>query len=328
MESVSQERRLAPVILFVYNRPWHTTNTLNALAEDLLAHESELYIFCDGHKNDSDKEENEKIIKVRNIVHSRKWCKQNFIIEHEQNKGLAESIIGGVSSILKAHEKVIVLEDDVIVSSYFLSFMNKALDFYENYKSVYSISGYNMPNSRLNIPNDYPFDVYVCLRNFSWGWGTWKDRWKNVNWDNKTIQELLSYTEIKKAFQRGGDDLVPMLQNQLKGEIDSWSVRFSFAHFTNHSVSIVPCKSYCNNIGMDGSGTHCSMDLNPPLNDLSQAKCEPKFLEVLYEDKRIINSVYSVFYCRKRSIIKKIINRISRIFTGRNQFIIKGKIYC
>lgn len=317
---------LAPIVLFVYNRPSHTEQTLNALHENDLAMQSTLYIYCDGQKGNASIETLDNIKKVRQIVKEKQWCKEVFIIESQQNKGLAYSIQNGVSEIVKKQGKVIVLEDDLITSPSFLSYMNKALSYYEDRKSVFSISGHNLPPSLMQIPKDYAYDVYVSLRNDSWGWATWEDRWEKVDWKVTHYPAMLKSKQLQQAFNRGGEDVFEMLEMQQNGKLNIWSIQFTMAHFVNHAVSIVPTISYVDNVGLDGSGENCGMDLTLRNNSLSVNE-NIRFLDILYEDKRIINAFYSANCRKKRPLWKKAINRLCRLIGKKNVFVIKKRIY-
>lgn len=319
--------KLAPIILFTYNRPYHTEQTLFALSKNLLASDSILYIFSDGPKPEDPEVQKKKIAEVRKIIRKYKWCKEVIIYESDTNKGLANSIIEGVSDIITRHDQVIVLEDDLITSVYFLQFMNQALGYYENYKSVFSISADRPAYKNLIVPEDYQYDVFVALRPFSYGWATWKDRWEKIDWSTDFIPEFIACPEQVKAFNRGGDDLSKMLLSQFDGKIDSWAIRFVFAHFKNHAISILPCVSYIENIGNDGSGTHTGRYQVNAGNHFQSVPEYPRFLDVLYEDRRIINSFYSSFYPHKRPLWKKTVNRLCRLFGKRNIFLIKKKVY-
>lgn len=318
---------LAPIILFCYNRPWHVEQTLEALSRNELANQSTLYIYCDGPKTDASDEQHQKIAEVRQVVRKRQWCKEVHIVEAEKNKGLANSVISGVTEVIDRYHKVIVLEDDLITSSYFLTYMNHSLDFYEDYESVFSIGGYNFHQTKMPIPDDYPFDNYVCLRSCSWGWGTWSNRWSKVNWTMEKLDLCKINSNIMHALSRLGDDFIPMMQMQQDGLIDSWSVRFGFEHFVHHAVAMIPCISYVRNIGIDGSGTHCGNDSDPYHVDLSLSKRSPILLDILYEDSRIINAFYSCYSSIKRPLWQKAVNFIARKLGKKPPFVIKKKVY-
>ena len=168
---------LAPIILFVYNRPEHTKKTVEALKSNLFASESLLFIFSDGYKNQNDKRAVEDVRKYISTISGFKEIKINL---KDNNLGLANSVISGVTEVINKYDKAIVLEDDIITSKYFLKFMNEALDFYEEDKRIYSISGYNFP---IKIPESYQHKIYISPRPSSWGWATWKDRWEKVDWN-------------------------------------------------------------------------------------------------------------------------------------------------
>lgn len=318
---------LAPIIVFCYNRPWHVEQTLKALSRNELADQSTLYIYCDGPKPDATDEQRQKIADVRQVVRKRQWCKEVHVVEAEKNKGLANSIIGGVTEVINKHGRVIVLEDDLVSSPFFLKYMNMSLDFYQEYSSVFSISGYNFPPSKLEIPIDYLFDNYVSLRICSWGWATWIDRWNKVDWSMEDYNICKRNSNVLRALNRLGDDFVPMLQMQKNGIIDSWAVRFGLAHFKYHAVAIWPCKSYVTNIGFDGTGTHSGTIANMYKNDLTQSIANPRLLDIIYEDDRIINAFYN-YYCQaKRPLWQKMINFMARQLGLNPPYVLKKRVY-
>ena len=130
---------LSPILLFTYNRPLHTEKTLEALRGNYLSSESELYVFSDGYKSESDKGD---VMRVREIIRSIDGFKKVHIHEQPRNVGLAGNIIEGVTKIVNEFGKVIVLEDDLVTSPYFLTFMNEGLERYENEERVGHIQGF------------------------------------------------------------------------------------------------------------------------------------------------------------------------------------------
>lgn len=318
---------LAPIIVFCYNRPDHLEQTLDALSRNDLADQSTLYIYCDGPKEGASDEMRQKIAEVRQVARKRQWCKEVHIVEAEKNKGLANSIIGGVTDVINKHGKVFVLEDDLVSSPHMLKFVNKALDFYEDYAGVFSISVNRPPLSKMQIPEDYPYDVFACLRSYSTGWGTWKDRWNKVDWSMDAFDRCKKNPDMLRALCRLGDDFPPMMQMQEDGKIDSWAVRFGFAHFMHHAVAILPCRSYVTNIGFDGTGTHSGTVAYTYENDLSESVSNPRMLDMVYEDDRIINAFYSSYYPKSRPLWQKAINYIARKLGKKAPFVIKKKVY-
>lgn len=319
----------SPIILFVYNRPFHTQKTVEALQKNDLAKDSILYIFSDGPKEDANKEQITKIDEVRKYIHQITGFKNVIIEESPINKGLANSIIYGVTKVINEKGRIIVLEDDLITSKYFLRYMNNMLSVYEKDSSVFSISADRPIMGLFEIPNDYKYDVFVSYRPYSCGWGTWINRWKKVDWTMEYFEGFIKDSNRVKAFNRGGADLTSMLVAQNEKRIDSWAIRFAYSHFKNHCIALLPCISYINNIGFDGTGSHSQNRGSQFYNDVNVAKKNLLLLDELYEDSRIINSFYNYFYqftvapTYRKPIMSKIINKIMRQIIGHN--IIKYK---
>lgn len=244
---------LAPIAIFTFNRLEHTQKTIEALLKNKFVDNSDIYIFSDGPRN---KEEKEKVDEVRKYLRSISSFKNINIIESEKNLGLANSIIKGVSEIIGKHDKIIVLEDDLVVAPYFLEYMNEALNKYELRDDIWSISGYS-PN--INIPNSYRDDVFLIRRGSSWGWATWKDRWELNDWDIRDYKNFIKNREKKYDFNSAGNDLTPMLNDQIEKRINSWAIRWVYNQYKEDKWTVYPVKSLVKNIGNDLSGTHSSV---------------------------------------------------------------------
>lgn len=249
----------APIAVFAYNRAEHVKMTLEALAKNDLAVDSDLFIFCDGAKNGASPEAIAKVEKTREVIDAfAKEHKDAFksidVVKKEANAGLAASIIAGATELLEKFGRIIVLEDDLITAKDFLSYMNEALDYYEKNEKVWSISGYTFP---LKSFEKYPHDVYASPRGCSWGWGTWKDRFMKVDWKVSDYQEFIKDAKAVKHFNEGGVDMANMLASQMAGKINSWAIRWCYAESRNHMFTIYPKESRIRNAGVDGSGTHC-----------------------------------------------------------------------
>jgi len=243
---------LAPIVLFVYNRPWHVQQTVASLRQCTLAEESHLYIFSDGPKNQSD---TAKVAEVRKYIQRIEGFAKVEIREQSENRGLASSVIEGVSSVIQVHKKAIVLEDDLIFTPNFLAFMNDALSFYQQHPNIFSISGYVYP---ITIPPTFKEDILLLPRASSWGWATWLDRWEKADWQLLDYDQFIESKSSQKEFTAGGEDLLFMLIKQKKGLIDSWAIRWAYSHFKHQAFGLFPVKSKVQNIGNDNSGTHSS----------------------------------------------------------------------
>lgn len=242
---------LAPIAVFAYNRPDHLKKTLHALVQDPLASLSEIYIFSDGAKPGCSPEELKKIHNVRSIAGETHGFLKKTIKESTSNLGLANSIIRGVTEVIQQYGKIIVLEDDLVVKSGFLKFMNESLDSWKADAKVFSIAGYTPPFRYQPTPK-----TYLCHRFNSWGWGTWIDRWQSADWTVSSYPRFRCSFVQRLQFGQGGLDMPLMLDDQMSGKINSWAIRFAFSQFQNHAVTVFPTESFIQNIGFDDSGTH------------------------------------------------------------------------
>jgi len=253
---------LAPICLFVYNRPKETELTLNALKANYLAKESELFVFCDGPKNIQDKE---KVEKVRELIYELNGFKKVEIKKKEKNIGLANSIINGVTEIINKFGKIIVLEDDLVTSPNFLDFMNQSLSFYRNFEKIKSVNGYSLSLKIAKKINNS--DVYFQYRLFPWGWGTWRNEWdKELFYDEKIYLDILNKKQYLKNYL--GNDIPRMLKGFIEGKNNSWYVRFVIQHLIEKKLSVFPFLSKVKNIGFWDEGTHCSNSINSYVHEI------------------------------------------------------------
>ena len=245
--------KLSQIILFAYKRPHELNKVIEALEKNYLATESELYIFVDGPRK---KEDKLKVEAVRKLCDEITGFKKVTRIYHEINQGCANSIINGISSVLKNHESAIIIEDDIVTSANFLDYSNQCLNFYRENKTVFSISGFSLP---FVPPKDYPYDVFSFTRSCSWGWSTWADRWFAVDWNVADFDNFMKDSKAQKEFCFGGSDLVKMLNDYVKGSIDAWDIRFSYSQFKQNGYTIYPVISKVENIGFDTDATHTNV---------------------------------------------------------------------
>jgi hypothetical protein len=240
----------APVCLFTYNRLRETKRTIAALQKNRLASESKLIVFSDGPKSPEMLPELEEI---REYLRSVDGFQSVEIYSSSSNKGLATSIIEGVTKVVNMYGKVIVLEDDLVTTRNFLIYMNQALDTYEKEEKIISISGYGL---KIKKPVGYEGDVYLSQRASSWGWGTWSDRWNSLDWDIVDWSTFKHDKDAIDAFNRNGSDMFQMLKSVVEGKGKSWAIKFCYNQFRMGKYSITPFNSLVENIGFSSQGTN------------------------------------------------------------------------
>jgi hypothetical protein len=239
----------APIALFVYNRLDHTRRTVDSLKQNLLAQESDLIIFSDAHKLGT---QSYKVAEVREYIHQISGFKSVTVVERDVNFGLAKSIIDGVTKIVNEHGRLIVLEDDMVTSPYFLTYMNEALDKYADDDRVISIHGWVWPVNE-TLPEAFFLPGADC-----WGWATWQRGWKLFNPNGQYLLDELRTRKLISDFDyNGAYAYSKMLEGQIVGTNDSWAVRWYASAFLAEKLTLYPGRSLVRNIGNDNSGTHC-----------------------------------------------------------------------
>lgn len=273
----------APIVAFVYNRLDHVKALFESLGACELASVSDLFIFSDGSKSESGVPKIEAVRKYIHSVEVKRRFKSVTIIEAEKNKGLARSVISGVTQVIQKYGKAIVIEDDNVVSKQLLRFMNACLDRYESDSSVWSISGYTFKDDIIN-PEE---DVFFSGRPNSYLWGTWKDRWEKIDWNVDDYRAFRFGFLRRHQFNRFGNDASGMLDDQMCGNIDSWAIRFHYACFCNDGYVVMPNKTFSVNLGNDGSGTHVKT-FGQKDSRVMDGKIKNYRLPDPYKDKRVV----------------------------------------
>lgn len=239
----------APILLFVYNRLFHTQRLIESLRGNIEASKSDLFIYADAPANG---ERNQSVQDVRNYIHSLNGFRQINIIERTQHFGLANNVIDAVSSVLTYFDRVIVLEDDLIVSPYFLQFMNDALETYKNEPKVGHIQACEYTQNP-KLP-----ETFLIKFPGSWGWGTWSRAWKYFNPNGAELLKKIQDRHLSYAFDFNGSyKYTRMLRRQIEGKNDSWAIRWNASLFLSDILSLNAGRSLVQNKGFDGTGTNC-----------------------------------------------------------------------
>lgn len=293
----------APIAFFAYKRLWHTQQAIASLQNNSLAKVSDLYIYSDGPK---DLESATEVAALRAWLPSIEGFKKVEIIEHPHNLGLARSIISGVSECLERFGKVIVVEDDLIVAPHFLSYMNEALELYQEDELVVSIHGYALPIKE-PLPPTYFLKGTDC-----WGWATWKRAWEVFEKDGaKLLAKLKEQGRLKEFDYNGTQKFSQMLEDQIAGKNNSWAIRWHASAFLHDMLTLFPAKSLVCNIGFDGSGEHCgSHDLLK--TDLSYEPIDLQRIPIKANDHAFAAHV-RFFKALREPLYKKILRRTKKL---------------
>lgn len=275
---------LAPIVLFAFNRLKPLMACVNSLLLNAEAAESDLIVFVDGPRA-SKEGEAEKVVAVRKFVSGIKGFKSIETHFSDTNRGLGISLISGITEVMNRYGRAIIVEDDLNCSSNFLSFLNQGLDYYQNMKRVFSISGETL---KVKAPSDYFYDIYFAPRAGCWGWATWKDRWDTVDW---TLSDWDSVVRNRFRFNRwGGSDCYGMLKGWHEGKNKSWAIRFTYSQFLQGATSVFPIISKVSNEGFGDDGTNCKpirFNRFAMVGDKTGNKVF-KFCDDVKEDSRIV----------------------------------------
>ncbi|WP_286007814.1 glycosyltransferase [Barnesiella viscericola] len=261
--SLCNKMGLSPVVIFAFNRPQALHRLIESLKLNALYQESEIFVYVDGPRSQEEQDHVNAVIDIAKEITSN-------VIASPVNKGLGTSIIQGVSTIIEKYGKIIVLEDDLVCTPNFLSYMNQALDFYEKDNRIISVCGYGL---KIKRPRGYTGDVYLSGRSSSWGWATWKDRWEQVDWSIRDWAEFSVDRVRRKAFNRNGSDMYTMLKGYMEGRNHSWAIRFCYNQFKLEMYSVCPFLSKVNNEGFGENATNCKQRYSRFKTELDTTGC-------------------------------------------------------
>lgn len=290
----------APIAIFAFNRPRQFARMIDSLKKNEGFAGREVFVFVDGPRNSDDQPKIKEVIELACSFTAH-------VISSPTNKGLAASVIAGVSKLMDKYGLCIVIEDDLVLMPSFLPFMDEALDFYADDERIFSVCGYGL---KIKRPKGYDGDVYLGIRSSSWGWATWKDRWDTVDWEVSDWQQLSESKKMQKAFNAGGSDMYGMLKDFMEGRNNSWAIRFCYAQHRQGRYSLHPFRSLVANEGFGIEATNCRQKYSRfkiELDDTGQPLSLPS--QVL-PSKHIItqNARYHSFLIRLYSWVRRKLN--------------------
>lgn len=300
------DNRLAPILLFAYNRPQHTRRLVESLCRNAEARQSRLIVYSDAPRNDAARP---AVQEVRRYLRTICGFAQVDIVERAENWGLARSIIAGVTEQVERYGRVIVLEDDLVLSPYFLRFMNDALEAYRDEPRVGHIQACDFTGDPALPP------TFLIRWTGSWGWGTWARAWKHFNPDGRALLDELLARKLDRTFDFDGTyGYTRMLRRQIEGKNNSWAIRWNASLFLRGILSLNVGRSLVQNEGFDGSGTNCGG------GGLYASNLYMKRLEVVpifpVEENASARRAYVRYYARTNSFWAKAVRRIKRTLKG------------
>jgi hypothetical protein len=278
---------ISPIIIFTYNRLDHLDALIRSLKKNILFEKSKVIVYSDGPKNLIDVD---RIKKIRIYLKKNLISNNSDIIERTVNLGLSKNVIGGISQAFKTYDQLVILEDDLEVSPFFLNYMNDALNLYSSAENVSSISGYMYPIDSKNFSSDYFFLKLVE----SWGWGTWKRAWNNFETDSIKLKNEIDKRKLVKEFNfSSGISYYEMLKSNINGLNDSWAVRWYASTFLKNMNTLFPSKSFVKNTGVDDSGENCSYTtVYDTLVNFDYKKLEKIDSSELLSDRLLVQSFF------------------------------------
>jgi len=289
----------SPIALFVYARPDHARRTLEALLKNPEAKSSDLIVFSDAART-PDKEESVRL--VREYIASIEGFRSLIVHHRPENFGLAKSIIEGVTQVLADHERVIVLEDDLVTSPHFLRYMNEALNRFAEEERVISVHGYVYPTEK-TLPEAFFLRGADC-----WGWATWRRGWAQFNPDGQFLLDELKRQNLLKAFDfNGAYSYSAMLMGQINGSNDSWAVRWYASAFLANKLTLYPGRSLSHNIGNDSTGTHCGMS---SVFDSELSATPIRVDSVVIEESEAARKIIEEFFRAMRPPLHRLFDRL------------------
>lgn len=299
---------LSPVLISVYDRLDCLKNAIAYLKKNPLSKYTSLYIvsdyaYCNEHI--------EIIQEIREYINSLSGFKRVEGIFWDKNKGSFDSVFDAVSYIFSKYDRLIIFEDDILVSNRFLEYMNMALEFYKDDKRIMSIASHT--HYKNIIYKSYPHDVYLLKMYSPWGSGIWKDRFESIDFSLSGVDKFLNDKEQLREFNSISRHMLPILLDMLQKGKKYGDVMVCFNMFKQKRFTLYPIKPLSVNRGWDGRGEHCGTDKYWQNQELVNDFC-PKMLDNIKLDSKIAKNAYKAFYSFKRDLLEVALKKL-RLYT-------------
>ncbi|MET1412990.1 glycosyltransferase [Roseibium sp. HPY-6] len=303
-----KNNELAPVALFAFNRPDHTRKTLDAIAKNHLAGNTDLFVFVDGPRTEKDVAPVQEVCAIADAVAG---FKSVTIVRQDANIGLAASIVQGITKVLEEHDRIVVLEDDIVTSPAFLNYMNGSLSHFQDEKKVWHVCGYNEPMRSKAFTKTHFSRLMNC-----WGWATWRDRWQHFEKNPEKLLREFTPDMINRFDLEIGEKFWFQVLANADGRMNTWAIFWYATIFKQDGLCLNPNVSYVRNIGFDGSGEHCSVDeIRNKARKLNQ-ELNIEYPDSLAEDPSAFEALQEFYRLKKRGpgkiekIKKKVLGRL------------------
>jgi len=289
----------SPIVLFCFKRLDTLIKCIDSLKSCPESNESDLIIYSDAARNE---DEYIKVNEVRYYLKNISGFKSITIIEREINMGVDYNIINGIKEMVQKFDKFIIVEDDLVVNHQFLSFLNTSLNYYEHYNDIITVTGFNY----VKVPLQYKWDCYFIRRSNPWGWATWSNKIKDVDWEILDKDLFLDSKVLQRKFNYLGSDLTRMLKNTINSKIRAWDIRLDYFMFKKNKMTIYPCKNLVLNIGFNRSDASNTIGYNRFKNNIEfYDNTNFKFPDFITNNKQIKYKFIS-----RNSILNRIITKI------------------
>jgi hypothetical protein len=238
--------------------------------------EESVMIFCDGARGTGDADD---VAQTQEVARQFDKINEARVVASPVNLGLARNVTGAVTSGLSELDACIVLEDDLVMAPGYLDFMRWALQNARDEQEIMHVSGYSLPGVQEASGRTYTLPIIS-----SWGWGTWRDRWKQ----NLSLADAKPHWEKIEAEGRVNEfdfhcrsKFSTMIRDRFIGKNNSWAILWYLSVFLNRGRSLYPGCSLVQNQGFDGSGENCgSFDMFPGFVSLDPFRGQGVFTDV------------------------------------------------
>lgn len=288
-----------PVVLFAYNRVKQLKSTLTQLQKNKVP---EIIAFIDGARAPED---TGPINEVEKILKSIKWTKVK-VSKRKKNLGLSESIQAGLNEVFMKYDAAVIIEDDVVVADGFYDYMVMALDTYRGRKDVAGVTGLRHPFRSRQL-NNIQEDVFLVPRFSSWGWGTWRNVWREIDFHKGSIGDKVA--RHKPDLDRGGKDISYAYHEYSSGRLHGcWDVVFAVNMALKNQFFVAPKKNLVTNAGLT-EGVHADGASEWALAWEGTGKDIKRMPEDLQVDARVVQDMTRYF---NRSTKLPLLPRIKR----------------